>query len=92
MPLELWIPIVGLLCFAFGFAAGRGATPVHKQSKESPLSQLPREAGTDAMQQVERLLRDGHKIEAIKAYREATHLGLKDAKDFVDRFERQLRL
>ncbi|MEB8340867.1 ribosomal protein L7/L12 [Streptomyces endophyticus] len=33
------------------------------------------------------LLRDGKKIPAIKAYREATGVGLKEAKDAVDRIE-----
>ncbi|TDE94816.1 hypothetical protein EXU48_08445 [Occultella glacieicola] len=34
------------------------------------------------------LLARGKKIEAIKAYREETGAGLKEAKDAVDRFER----
>ncbi|MFD7299219.1 ribosomal protein L7/L12 [Streptomyces sp. NPDC059897] len=40
---------------------------------------------------VRALLRDGKKIPAIKAYREATGLGLKEAKDEVDRIESELR-
>ncbi|MCX5537581.1 ribosomal protein L7/L12 [Streptomyces sp. NBC_00006] len=36
---------------------------------------------------VRALVRDGKKIEAIKAYREATGVGLKEAKDEVDRIE-----
>jgi ribosomal protein L7/L12 len=35
-------------------------------------------------------LRKGNKIEAIKVYREATGLGLKEAKDAVEALERQL--
>ena len=38
------------------------------------------------------LLRAGRKIEAIKSLRERTGLGLKEAKDAVDRLERQLGL
>lgn len=34
-------------------------------------------------------LRDGRKIEAIKLYREATGVGLKEAKDYVDTIERR---
>ncbi|MHC5260408.1 ribosomal protein L7/L12 [Streptomyces sp. UC4497] len=36
---------------------------------------------------VRALVRDGKKIDAIKAYREATGVGLKEAKDEVDRIE-----
>lgn len=35
-------------------------------------------------------LRQGNKIEAIKAYREVTGLGLKEAKDAVDALQRQM--
>lgn len=34
----------------------------------------------------------GQKIQAIKLYREATRLGLKEAKDFVDALEGRLRM
>jgi ribosomal protein L7/L12 len=37
------------------------------------------------------LLRHGHKIEAIKVYREATGAGLAEAKTFVEELERTLR-
>lgn len=33
----------------------------------------------------------GQKIEAIKMYREASRLGLKESKDFIDDLEKQLR-
>jgi ribosomal protein L7/L12 len=33
----------------------------------------------------------GQKIHAIKMYREASGLGLKEAKDFIDQMEKQLR-
>lgn len=36
---------------------------------------------------VRALLRDGKKIPAVKAYREATGVGLKEAKEAVDRIE-----
>lgn len=38
----------------------------------------------------EALLR-GNKIEAIKIYREQTGIGLKEAKDYIDALERQMR-
>lgn len=40
-----------------------------------------------ALDGVYALVRDGKKIEAIKAYREATGVGLKEAKEEVDRIE-----
>lgn len=44
----------------------------------------------DAHDPVRELLLQGRKIDAIKAYRERTGAGLKDAKDAVDEMERQL--
>lgn len=40
---------------------------------------------------VSRLMADGRKIEAIKIYREATGLGLKEAKDAVEDIDRQIK-
>jgi ribosomal protein L7/L12 len=39
------------------------------------------------MEEVERLMKAGQKIKAIKAYREATGAGLKEAKEAVERME-----
>jgi ribosomal protein L7/L12 len=43
-----------------------------------------------ALRAVSGLVAKGNKIEAIKRYREATGLGLKEAKDAVDALERQI--
>jgi ribosomal protein L7/L12 len=40
---------------------------------------------------IEGLIREGRKIEAIKLWREATGLGLKEAKEAVEALERRLR-
>jgi ribosomal protein L7/L12 len=48
----------------------------------------PAMAGSPAIARVLELLADGRKIEAIKAYREATGVGLAEAKDVVEAFER----
>lgn len=40
-------------------------------------------------QEIMMLLRSGRKIEAIKVYREKTGVGLKEAKDAVERLESQ---
>ena len=42
-------------------------------------------------QEVERLLTEGKKIEAVRAVRQATGLGLKEAKDAADAIESDLR-
>ncbi|HEY7159674.1 MAG TPA: ribosomal protein L7/L12, partial [Acidobacteriota bacterium] len=45
----------------------------------------------DLQEQVQSLLLQGKKIEAIKIYREASGLGLKEAKDAVELIESNLR-
>jgi ribosomal protein L7/L12 len=49
------------------------------------LDQLGVEMPDPHLQQVEALLRRGKTIQAIKAYREATGAGLREAKEEVDR-------
>lgn len=46
---------------------------------------------TALQEQVRNLLLQGKKIEAIKVYREATGLGLKESKDAVEVAEAELR-
>ena len=41
----------------------------------------------DAAANINSALARGHKIEAIKIYREATHCGLKEAKDAIERVD-----
>ncbi len=58
--------------------------------------EIPYEPGTNPpeyqfYEQIKALLRSNNKIEAIKVYREATNLGLKEAKDAVDAIEREMR-
>jgi ribosomal protein L7/L12 len=54
------------------------------------MSQSP-ELDENWRQHLAELLRHGHKIEAIKVYREATGAGLAEAKTFVEELERTLR-
>ena len=42
-------------------------------------------AGAGDLAEVHALAQQGHKIEAIKRYRQLTGVGLKEAKDYVDR-------
>jgi ribosomal protein L7/L12 len=58
---------------------------------QMPSATSPQISG-DVMGQVEQELRAGRKINAVKLYREAHGVGLKEAKDAVDAMERQLGL
>ena len=51
----------------------------------------PNTALSGPSEQIKALIMRGKKIEAIKIYREQTGLGLKQAKDYIDALERQMR-
>jgi hypothetical protein len=53
----------------------------HANIKFDPYAKLPHEI-VDAV-------RAGQKIQAIKLYRESTGVGLKEAKDFIEEFQRR---
>ena len=55
-----------------------------EEKYQAEMGQAVMESG---MAEIIALLRRGRKIEAIKLYREMTGLGLKEAKDAVDRME-----
>lgn len=55
-----------------------------------PRTQSTLELGRELAPDIERLIRAGNKIEAIKLVRERTGLGLKEAKDTVEMMERLL--
>jgi ribosomal protein L7/L12 len=65
---------------------------------DSPVSSVPANHGSGKITEladlgrVKELLKNGRKIEALKAYRELSGLGLKEAKDELDRIERAIRL
>lgn len=63
---------------------------------EEPAEDNAREASSVAMSldrgltpQVQQLAREGHKIQAIKVYRESTGASLKDAKDAIEEWMRR---
>jgi len=77
--------LVALIAFIAGYVLGRqrgGGRHVVWQS-------APRDRPPGAA--VEELVRRGRKIEAIRRYRELHGVGLKDAKDAVERVEAALR-
>lgn len=57
----------------------------------SPSAPLPSPAGEIDEARIRELLLKGSKIEAIKQVREATRLGLKEAKDIVDGIDERTR-
>ena len=46
---------------------------------------------SNAVEQITQAILSGNKIEAIKLYREQNNVGLKEAKDAVDKMEAELR-
>jgi Ribosomal protein L7/L12 C-terminal domain len=71
-----------------GRRGGGGAT-ARSRSVERKLDLILTNLGIDPNQgldkQISDLVRSGQKIEAIKLYREQTGVGLKEAKDYVER-------
>lgn len=51
---------------------------------------MPQDLSEETMTQLSDALEKGRKIDAIKLYREATGLGLKDAKDAVEKLHADL--
>ena len=66
--------------------------------QDSTVSSVPGNHGSGRISEgadlgrVKELLKNGRKIEALKAYRELSGLGLKEAKEELDRIERAIRL
>jgi ribosomal protein L7/L12 len=86
---------VGLIAFVAGiFVRGRrGRSPIEdyeeRQRREAMASELREKAGT--MDEVRLLIERGQKINAIKAFREQTNCGLREAKDAVEALEREMK-
>ena len=72
-----------------GLAEAKQAVELIAAGKPPPTGAAP-SLSADAMEQVSALLMAGKKIEAIKRYRNAVGVDLKDAKDAVDALELRL--
>ena len=88
-PYKLWLLMAAVAYIAFMVGrATKGASPeerarrdmVAHQEIETALAQLP----SSKLEEIDRLIADRKKIEAIKVMREATGLGLKLSKMAVD--------
>lgn len=67
------------------------ASPRHFAYNAKPQSLSMGKIPEEDARKMTDLIFAGQKIEAIKMYREATSLGLKESKEFIDALERQLR-
>jgi len=78
-----------VLVFLSLLARGGGNVSARLPSMERKLDLILTNLGIDPNQgldqQITELVRSGQKIEAIKLYREQTGVGLKEAKDYVER-------
>lgn len=72
-----------------GLAEAKEAVELIAAGKPPPAGAAPTPSA-DAMQEVSALVMAGKKIEAIRAYRTAAGVDLKDAKDAVDALEARL--
>lgn len=95
----------GFLLFAFGFLCGAGLVLALRRGGGRDLTGPPRTLSrpnsaqpivtmrTETIddEEIRDLIRQNRKIEAIKRLRDATGLGLKEAKDAVEALERTMR-
>ena len=87
-PMGQWLllGVTAWIAFMFGRAsAGRGGDPLaRKVAEEQEIAGAVSELSSSTWEEVDRLMRDNKKIEAIKVLREATGLGLKLSKQAVE--------
>lgn len=95
----------GFLLFALGFLCGAGLVLALRRGGGRDLTGPPRTLSqpnaaqtivtvrTETIddEEIRELIRQNRKIEAIKRLRDATGLGLKEAKDAVEALERTMR-
>jgi hypothetical protein len=78
-----------VLVFLSLFAHGGGGATARLHAIDRKLDLILTNLGIDPNQgldkQLSELVRSGQKIEAIKLYREQTGIGLKEAKEYVER-------
>jgi ribosomal protein L7/L12 len=87
------IPAIKLLREQTGFGVAQSKDYVERLAAgagshaAAPAPSTRASISSDAMAQIQQLVAQGKKIQAIKLVREHTGLGLKEAKDLVDRME-----
>ena len=85
--------LLGLVMFALAARARSRGWALYRPDPtvERIFERLRLDQSYAASEAVEDLLRSGHKIAAIKVYRQATGLGLKEAKEAVEAADRALK-
>ena len=88
------IGVIGIAIgiFLFGFLIGRLTASKEKTTTVyQPVTSGPRGQITAADPEIEAAIRGGHKIDAIRLFREKYNVGLKESKDAVDEIEARLK-
>ncbi|MCT2398379.1 ribosomal protein L7/L12 [Novosphingobium mangrovi (ex Huang et al. 2023)] len=88
------IALVALAIFVLGWLSGRTSRTERDLSGPPATSQPPTrqprpDPGPSVRAEIEAAIAEGRKIEAIKLLREATGMGLKEAKEAVEAMERR---
>lgn len=91
--LAIFLCLSGLVAIVIAVAVvwmqNRQEDRSERQPNSMPAPAVPRQAASiDVLDQIRSLMAAGNKIEAIKVYRAATGVGLKEAKDAVEALER----
>lgn len=82
------VVVVAIVAFVAGFLAGRQSSNTVQRPVGPPPQPIPRAGADPNWESSARAeLAAGRKINAIKSVREATGLGLKDAKELVESWE-----
>ena len=86
----VWSLFLVVAGFAYGYRKAREHTEAGRENLDGPppMPLDPPRLSGDTRARIEDALRRREKIEAIKRLREATGLGLKEAKEQVERMER----
>lgn len=85
MMIEILIGVVILFLVGFGLARR-----IREKTEELRRSGVYPPEGQETDADVDRLIELGHKIEAIKVYRALHDVGLKEAKEAVERRQREM--
>lgn len=82
----IWIVLGVLLLAGISTAIGRLRNDI--KHTDSTLDKVEKEIGVSGQpldDEIKALILEGKKIKAIKRYREVTGVGLKEAKDYIDK-------
>ncbi|GAA0276447.1 hypothetical protein GCM10009127_16430 [Alteraurantiacibacter aestuarii] len=88
MFVPLWIIIANAMLVAFLITRAMrsgGGDMLERQRRTAPTHSAADEHRLMTLPQVQQAMANGHKIEAIRHVREASGMGLKDAKQMVER-------